>query len=196
MINSIIMASGYGRRMGKNKLMMPFRNKPLVAHIIEKVLQCNFYNSVIVAKDDEVLKLAESKGIASVKNNEAYIGQSQSIKLGIKALPKADGYMFFTADQPFLNVKTIKDLMDAFEKNNKFIIVPRYKEQKGSPTIFPAKFIKELMLLEGDNGGKAIIDAHMNEVMFFDVKNEYVLKDVDTEKDYEKIIKMKGENYD
>lgn len=190
------MASGYGRRMGKNKLMMPFRNKPLVAHIIEKVLQCNFYNSVIVAKDDEVLRLADSMGIPAIKNNKAYIGQSQSIKLGITALPKADGYMFFTADQPLLDVKTIKALMDTFEKNNKYIIVPRYKKQKGSPTIFPARFIEKLILLEGDNGGKAIIDAHINEVMFFDVENEYVLKDVDTEKDYERIINMKGENYD
>lgn len=192
MINSIIMASGYGRRMGGNKLILSYKNKTLVEHIIEKVMKCNFCSKVIVAKDEEVMRLARNRGITVVKNDKAYIGQSQSIKLGIKNSPKADGYMFFTADQPLLDIDTIKLLMDIFEKNSRYIIIPRYKDKHGSPVIFPIRFINELMELEGDNGGKVIINNHKEDVLYVDIKKEYVLLDVDTKEDYGRIINMKG----
>lgn len=192
MINCVIMASGYGRRMGKNKLLLPYKDKTLVEHIIEKVNYCDFYTRVIVARDERILNLAINSGLKAVKNNNANIGQSQSIKLGINNLPKADGYMFFTADQPLLDIETIKVLMNTFEKSNKSIIVPRVNNRNGSPVIFPLRLIYELKTLQGDNCGRQVINNHIEDVIFVYVRNEYLLMDVDTWEDYKKIINIKG----
>lgn len=191
MINAIIMASGYGRRMGKDKLLLPFRDKLLVEHIIEKVIACDFYNTVIVSRDERILELASRKGIQVVQNNSAYKGQSESIKLGIMNTLKADGYMFFTADQPLINVGTIGRLIEIFNKNSNSIVVPRFEEKRGNPVIFPAKFINELMLIEGDKGGKSVITKNIKDVIFVEIKNEYELIDIDTYEDYEKILNIK-----
>ena len=191
MINCIIMASGYSRRMGREKLLLPYKNKPLVQHIIEKVSACDFSSSIIIAKDRQILNLAAKNGLKTIENNSAFLGQCQAIKLGIINSPKAQGYMFFTADQPLIDVETIKLLMNIFEKNHDSIIVPRFKERKGSPVIFPLKYVNELLKLEGDKGGRKIISKHREHVIFVDVNDENSLMDIDIWEDYEKIINTK-----
>lgn len=188
MVNAVIMASGDSSRMGKNKLMLPYNEKPIIEHVIDAVQKCNFNEVILVAKEKEVLDIGENINILTILNTEAYKGQSQSIKLGILNTCESDGYMFFTADQPLIDFYTINLLLDSFVKNNNYIIIPRYKNKVGSPTIFPKRFKEELLNLQGDIGGKAIISNHLNEVLFVDIKNDYFLFDIDTIKDYEYIL--------
>lgn len=191
MINAIIMASGNGRRMGKDKLMLPYRYKTLVQHTIEKVMACDFYSSVIVAKDENIKDLAEAYGLRVIKNSNASFGQSESIRLGIENSPKAEGYMFFTADQPLLDIETISLLKNTFEENNESIIVPIFKGEKGSPVIFSHLFLHELKSLQGDVGGRVVINNNINKVKFVEVRDKKILFDVDTQEDYERLLSIK-----
>jgi molybdenum cofactor cytidylyltransferase len=187
MINAIIIASGYGKRMGTNKLLLPFQGKALVEHIIDKVMSCDFYSRILVAHHKQIVSLGRKKGIQVVYNVDAYRGQSESIKLGIINSPQADGYMFFTADQPLIDVKTIELLMNSFNETKNLIIVPKHMDKRGNPVIFPGKFIDELLTLQGDNGGRIIINKFIEDVRFIQVRNEYVLMDIDTKKDYKQL---------
>ncbi|MBD8047890.1 MAG: molybdenum cofactor cytidylyltransferase [Clostridium argentinense] len=188
MVNAVIMASGYSTRMGKNKLLLPFRDRPIIEHVIDAVKKCTFNEIILVGKDSKILDIGKSKNILTVLNTESYKGQSQSIKLGILNTSPADGYMFFTADQPLIDSYTINLLLDTFAKNKNSIIVPRYKNKSGSPTIFSVKFKEQLLDLQGDIGGRSIIHNNSNKVLFVDLKSNYPLLDVDTIKDYENII--------
>jgi molybdenum cofactor cytidylyltransferase len=191
MISAVIMASGFGRRMGTNKLLLPYKGKYLVEHIIEIVSQYNFHEKIIVARDDIVLELAKRKGFIAIKNNRAYIGQSQSIKLALQCALKTEGYIFFTADQPFIDNQTIKLLVYSFTMNSKSIIVPKHGNRKGSPVIFPLKFVDELKNLEGDNGGGKVMNSHREDIVFVEIKNELSLMDIDTREDYRRLIVTK-----
>ncbi|GAA0121811.1 molybdenum cofactor cytidylyltransferase [Clostridium faecium] len=188
MVNAVIMASGYSTRMGKNKLLLPFRDRPIIEHVIDAVKKCTFNEIILVGKDSKILDIGKSKNILTVLNTESYKGQSQSIKLGILNTSPADGYMFFTADQPLIDSYTINLLLDTFAKNKNSIIVPRYTNKSGSPTIFSVKFKEQLLDLQGDIGGRSIIHNNSNKVLFVDLKSNYPLLDVDTIKDYENII--------
>ncbi len=156
MVNAVIMASGYSTRMGKNKLMLPFKGKPIIEHVIDAIKECNFNEIILVGQEKEVLDIAKKKNILTVLNTKAYKGQSQSIKLGILNTSPSKGYMFFTGDQPLLDSYTINSLLNTFTRNNDYIIIPKYKDKVGSPTIFPKKFKNELLNLQGDVGGKAL----------------------------------------
>jgi molybdenum cofactor cytidylyltransferase len=191
MINAIIMASGNGKRMGANKLLLKYQGKALVEHIIDKVITCDFYSTVLVSQYEQVLSLGSERAMKLVHNHNPEKGQSESIKLGILNSPKADGYMFFTGDQPLMDVETIKLLMDSFNESSNLIIVPRYSEKRGNPVIFPKKFIAELLEIQGDSGGRSIINKHLEEVKFLEVKNEYLLNDIDTEEQYKQLLNMK-----
>lgn len=188
MVNAVIMASGYSTRMGENKLLLPFKGKPIIEHVIDAIKECTFNEIILVGKENQILDIGKNKNILTVLNTESYKGQSQSIKLGILNTCASDGYMFFTADQPLIDSYTINLLLDTFMKNKNSIIVPRYKTKAGSPTIFSTKFKDQLLNLQGDVGGKAIINNHLSEVLFIDLKSDYSLLDVDTVKDYEYIL--------
>lgn len=188
MINAIIMASGFSKRMGVNKLLLEFRNKTLIENIIDKINECEFYDIVLVAKDKRILEIGVSKGIKVVYNERAELGQSESIKLGINNSKEAEGYAFFTGDQPLMNIDTIKYLMESFNESKDSIIVPAFNGKRGTPVIFPRKFKSALLSLEGDSGGRQIISIHSDAVKFIEVNNELLLFDIDTREDYQKLL--------
>lgn len=188
MINAIIMASGFSSRMGTNKLLLPYKEKALIEHILDKVKECDFFSTVLVAQNFEVIGLAKKRGLKVIYNERAKNGQSESIKSGILNSPDAMGYAFFTADQPLIDIKTIKFLMDSFYKEKDSIIIPIFEEKRGTPVIFPKKFKEELLALEGDAGGRTIIKKYMNSVKLIEVREECILWDIDTQEDYRNLI--------
>jgi len=188
MINAIIMASGNSKRMGINKLLLQYKDKTLIEYVLENVIKCDFYSTVLVSQYEKVLSLGRERVMEVVHNYNPEKGQSESIKLGIRNSPKAQGYMFFTGDQPLMDVETIKLLMDSFNESGNLIIVPRYNEKRGNPVIFPRKYIEELLELQGDSGGRSIINKHLDEVKFLQVKHEWLLDDIDRSEDYQKLL--------
>lgn len=188
MITAIIMASGYSKRMGENKLLLNYKGKLLIEHTIDTVLQCDFLEVILVAREVKIIKIAKNKGLKVIKNENAVKGISESIKLGIRNADESEGYMFFTADQPLLDVDTIKVLLSEFKENKSYIFVPKYQGKRGSPVIFPEKFKKAFLELEGDVGGKTIINKHLDQVRFVSIKDHKKMFDIDTPEDYYQIL--------
>lgn len=191
MVSAVILASGYGKRMGRNKLLMPFKEKPLVEHVIDEVLKCSFDDITLVARDEEVIELGKSKDLKTIINKEAHKGQSQSVKLGVLNSGEAEAYMFFTGDQPFINKALIEKLIRNFYDYRDFIIVPRHEGGRGNPVIFPEKFKEELLSLEGDQGGRVIIQKYIDKVYFVDIEDKSLFLDIDTPEDYERLVNMR-----
>ncbi|MGE5628248.1 MAG: molybdenum cofactor cytidylyltransferase [Solirubrobacterales bacterium] len=195
MICAIIMASGSSKRMGKNKLLLPFLGKSLIENIIDIILESKFSKIVLVAASEEIIEIGQNKNIVSLYNKNAEYGQSESIKIGLGTSPDFDGYMFFTGDQPLLDGDTIRTLINAFENNKNKIIIPSFEGKSGNPVIFPVKFYNELMNLSGDVGGRIIINKYNDEVLKVEVNNKYVLFDVDTPEEYSKIIDLQKDEF-
>ena len=128
LITAIVMASGFSKRMGLNKLLMKYNNKFLIEYTLEKISQCDFAQKIIITQYEEIEKLIEDLNFKVVINENAHKGQSESIKLGVKSSEKCDGYMFFVADQPLINQKDIEKLIRVFRENKDFIVIPKYKK--------------------------------------------------------------------
>jgi len=190
MITAIILASGYSRRMGQNKLLLNYRGKSLIEHTIETIEMCGFSEIIIVAREEKIIDIANKYGLKVIINGNADKGISESIKLGVRNAKETKGFMFFMADQPFLDVDTVKELNNAFEENLDSIIIPRFDGKKGSPVIFPYSFKGDFLLLEGDVGGKVIINKNLDKVKFVEVQDAAKLFDVDTNENYEYILKL------
>jgi molybdenum cofactor cytidylyltransferase len=194
MISAIILAAGYSRRMGVNKLLLKYRGKSLIQSTIDTILQCGFSEVILVGRVEEIIEIGNINGLIVVENQNAEKGISESIKLGVLHAKEVDGYMFFTADQPFLDVDTIKSLIREFIENPTYIIVPRCDERQGNPVIFPPDLKEEFLKLEGDIGGKTIINENPDRVRFIETNDSWELFDVDTSENYEFIIKLEDNN--
>lgn len=192
MITAIIMASGFSRRIGERKLLLKINNKPIVEWVIDLVDTINFHEEILVYRDKEIEAIGKKRGFKTVFNDKAIEGMSSSMKLGIlNSSKKIDGYIFFTADQPFLDVKAIEKLMDSFYQGKGSIIVPRFEGQRGNPVIFHSKWRESLLDVKGDKGGRDIIKNNLNEVYFLDISSARQGMDIDTWEDYRSAVKNK-----
>lgn len=190
MIIAIVMASGFSRRMGENKLLMDFNGKTIIENTFEALKKCDFKEVIVVSQYEEVLKIANKYQFKFVLNDNAQIGQSESIKLGIRNSGKCDGYMFFVGDQPLINNDDLKELINGFRENKEYIVIPRYDNKTGNPVIFPTCLKNNLLSLKNDEKGKKVINEY-DKIKYVNV-SKYTLLDVDTKVDYENLKKLKG----
>ena len=84
-------------------------------------------------------------------------------------------------DQPFISVKTLNLVIDNFVSGDKGIVCVGCGNNKGNPVIFSKKYINELLSLEGDNGGKKVINNNLNDLKIVKIDNEIELVDIDTQ---------------
>lgn len=187
-ISAIVMASGLSKRMKKDKLHLEINNKKIYEYVLETINKYNFYETIVAAKDDDILKKAESLGFVGVKNTKYFLGQSESIKISLEKSKQTDGYMFFVADQPFIKLSTVEKLCNTFKKNPHSIIVPYYNGVKGNPVVFPSYMKGQFMELKYDSGGKVVINNNKENIVRVDIETKDEYMDIDTEEDY-KLVK-------
>lgn len=182
--SAIVMASGLSRRMGKNKLLLPYRGKPIAAYTLDLVKGLDLKERILVTAYDEVAALGKERGFQVVINDENEEGKAASIRKGLDAAEDADGYLFFVADQPLLKKETVEKMLRLFEKENR-IIAPVYRGRKGNPVLFPAGFKEELSGLTGDEGGSKIVKRES--YLPLEIDNPRELEDIDTVESYERL---------
>lgn len=184
-ITAIIMASGLSTRMGDNKLLLNYKNEPIIQYVFEAVKNCLFYEVIVISQYNEIKEISENYEFKYVHNEKSDIGQSESIKLGILNSKPCDGYMFFVGDQPLVDEIYIKNMISAFYKNLDYIIIPKFKNKTGNPVIFPFSKKEELLKLKNDEKGKKVINKTSN-IKYIEVP-ESMLFDIDTKEDYKKL---------
>lgn len=184
MFTGILMASGYSRRMGRNKLLLPFRGKPLFRHGLEAACASRLDHCIVITNQPEIMGFCQSSGIRYIENNLASEGQSASIRLGAAHAPAGSSYMFLPADQPFLSPDIINRLISAGKESPGSIIIPKYNGISGSPAVFPHALKAELCALSGGARGSKVIREHSGLLRFIHFEEDLPLADIDTPEDY------------
>lgn len=187
MITGIILASGYSRRMKKDKLIMNINGKPMVEWAIRACSNSKLDHIILVYRNPKVKEIGDKYRIKNIYNEKAYLGQSEGIKLGIKSVRNADGYMFLTGDMPYIDSKLIDRLIEEYKKNPNSIIVPYYNGKQGMPTIFPKEYKEDFLNINGDKGGRDIIRKNPNLVKKIYIRDEKLGMDIDTMEDVERL---------
>lgn len=192
-LSVIYLASGFGKRFGKNKLLEILEGKPLFAHGLGTILKLRAYleaemgirtRVVLVSQYPEILDFGKEMGVEVVENPCAAEGITASIRLGTEAAGEnEDYYLYAVADQPWLRWETVAGLIQHF--------LPRtYSDQvsigclacgkrRGNPVIFHKRHRAELLTLKGDRGGSQLIKRYPEEVMEYPAEAGELV-DIDT----------------
>lgn len=181
-VDAVVMASGYSKRFGgEDKLLKKIEGVSVIEYLFKNLKTLPFKSVNVVGRNVQVERLSRKYGYRYIENKKSDLGQSESIKAGMKVC-FGEGMMFFTGDQPLLKTESILKLLQAFQEED-LITRPVFEGVPCSPVIFPARYREELLKLEGDNGGRKVIRGAkiIKEVEFID-GNEF--KDIDTEKDF------------
>lgn len=187
---AVLMASGFSKRFGRqNKLLVPFRGKPLAKYTLELAAAMDFRAGIFfVAAHDNVAALAaDMPDVTVIKNNAPERGIRESIRLGVEAAGfSAAYYLFFPCDMPFLEANIVQGILDA--RRNGCIVEPRFRGAPGNPCLFSAAFREELLSLKEGETPKIIKERHPEAVIGFEADSPIVLEDVDDEASYIKMI--------
>jgi molybdenum cofactor cytidylyltransferase len=193
-ISAILLGAGKSKRMGVDKLLLPWRKKTVLEHCFETLLQSEVQEIVVVlgTRNKWVKNRFQGGKAKVVVNPYSRRGMSTSIRKGLQAIhPGSAGILIALGDQPFLKTRTINVLVRAFDRRRKGIIIPSFRDRMGHPVIFHKRYRKELLNLRGDVGGRTVVERHPEEVKVIPIKSEGVVKDLDTWQDYVKEFRKK-----
>lgn len=194
-ISAILLGAGESKRMGVDKLSLPWGRRTILEHCFETLLRSEVEELVVVLgiRNKEVKNLFQGRKVKIVINPHSKRGMSTSIRKGLQAIhPSSDGILIALGDQLFLKTGTINALIRAFGQGKGGIVVPSFQGEKGHPVIFHRRYKRELLNLKGDVGGRSIIERHPEDVRVVPVKSIGVVKDVDTWQDYIKNSGRRG----
>jgi molybdenum cofactor cytidylyltransferase len=195
MISAILLGAGASKRMGVDKLSLPWGRKTVLEHCFETLLRSQVHELVVVLgiRNNKMKNLIQGRKVKVVINPHSHGGMSTSIRRGLQAIhPSCHAILIALGDQPFLKTRTINALMHAFDQGKGGVIVPSFRGRKGHPVIFHRRYKKELLDLKGDVGGRSIIERHPEDLRVVPVKSIGVVKDVDTWQDYKNVSGRRG----
>jgi molybdenum cofactor cytidylyltransferase len=194
MITGIILASGFSKRMEDEKLLLDVGGVPMVERVIWAARSPLIGEGILIYRCDAIKEIGKRYSLKTVYNPHAEEGQSAAVKLGIScADPATHGFMFFVGDQPCLTQSTVNELIGIFAEKNNSVVVPLYNGRRGNPVIFPSILRETLLRLEGDCGGRTVIERMGNNIILVPIDEGNEGKDIDTKADYEKIHNFSDE---
>ncbi|MBB6446775.1 NTP transferase domain-containing protein [Bacillus benzoevorans] len=198
-IYGIVLASGRSIRMGQPKLLLPWKGRPMLEHVLSKMKGIPFSDVKVVvsSQNPELEKAAAKFAYSIVKNNTPEQGMGHSLSLAIQTLPMpSEAAVIVLGDQPTIAAEDIGRICLAFKQLRagqaappKVIMQMQYRDGRvGHPVLFSHHFFSELRHLSGDKGGKEIIqrNACSRSLCFSD--NPYP-NDIDTPDDYHQLWK-------
>jgi len=189
MISGIILAAGAAQRMGRQKLLLDLKGKPVLQWVLEAALSSELDEVVCVVREaNEIQKgisLKDDK-LRWVTNEKASEGQNTSVIAGLKAInPQSEAALFLVGDQPLVKRDLIDGLIDLFRKTTALIVAPTFQGQTRNPVLFRKDLFPEFLKLTGDRGGRRLIEKYKDKTVFLEWKEEDPFLDVDRWEDYE-----------
>jgi molybdenum cofactor cytidylyltransferase len=187
-IAAIVLAAGFARRMGRQKLLLDLKGKPVVRWSVEAVLPHVGDGVVVTGQDDSSLRAAlAGLAVRFAVNPRPQEGQGSSIAVGTAALkPWTAAALVVLADQPLTPPSVIPALLAAQRESGRAIAVPSYRGTRGTPVVFSAAVFPELRALGGDAGARSVVSARPErvQVVEFDLP---MPSDVDTPEDFARL---------
>ncbi|MBM3134653.1 MAG: molybdenum cofactor cytidylyltransferase [Chloroflexi bacterium] len=187
-VSAVVLAAGGGRRLGRLKQLLPWGGQTMIEHVVDTVLASTVDEVVVVlgCQAAAVQQVLTGRPVRVVVNAAWEEGLASSLRAGLAALsPQAEAVLFVLGDQPRLTAQTIDRLLAHYRTTRCPIVVPVHRGRRGNPVLFARSLFPELLVLQGDVGGRVLLDKQRADIAEVDVGSEEILVDVDTLEDYE-----------
>jgi molybdenum cofactor cytidylyltransferase len=184
---AVILAAGGSRRMGTQKMLLPFGDGTIVERVVRAALDASLQGIVVVLGADEARvreKLAPYPVTFAV-NADWRRGMLSSVQTGFEALPeKATAVVVMLGDQPFVKAETVDELVAHHRENRKGIVLPVHGSRRGHPVLIDKKYGAEIVALGPEGTLREVVHAHAADVLEVEIDDPDILRDIDTPEDY------------
>ena len=166
-IPAVILAAGASSRLGRPKQLVLLQGETLLQRTVKAALDagCGPVRVVLGAAWEESKKNIQDLPVELLFNGGWQEGMASSIRLGLEALPPdAEAVLLLVCDQPALDAKRLRGLLDAHRLAPEALVACAYGGTRGIPALFPRRLFPGLLALQGDRGAKGLLqgpDVHL-----------------------------------
>lgn len=193
-VTGAILAAGMSSRMGRNKLLLPFRRSTIIGETVRHLAASQVDNLLVVTghESESVRQATEAvdvERLSFVNNPDYRSGRAESIKCAVKSVGSdTDGILFMLGDKPGVSTSLIDRALDHFTRVRPPLLYIKTPFGRGHPIIFARALFNELVELSGDMIGQALIEKYQQDsVELFDDDDQI---DVDNHKNYLRLLSL------
>ena len=188
MISAVVLAAGQSKRMGQQKMLLPWGNITVIEKVINTLLGSGIddIHIVVGGSRNHVIKILREYQLDFIINKNFRNGEMlTSLKLGIKSLQNdTEAALIVLGDQPQIESSIIQTIINRFKSSQNPIIVPSYKMKRGHPLLISRQLWKALLMLSPPMTLRDFLNENNKIIDYLIVNNNSVIQDLDTPEDY------------
>jgi len=190
----ILLAAGFSRRFGAaDKLLQLLPDgRPIALAAAGNLIKAIPLTIAVLRPNNKALaELLKNAGLEIIFCDSQQTEMADSLSAAVHFAAQFDessaGFVIALADMPYIKPDTIRAI--AHELNaGESIVAPTYQNERGHPVGFSAKFRSELEQLKGDEGARAILKRHADQVKLLECNDPGIVADIDTSQDLNTIM--------
>ena len=189
---AIILAAGSSRRMGTQKMLLPYGTSTILETVVDHVLESSVDHVLVVLGPDpaKIREKLAGKAVKFCHNTKHEEGMLSSVICGFQALPdEAETALIYLGDQPNIPAEVSNAVLKAYNEELFGIVIPVYEHRRGHPLLVDMKYRREVEKLDLEQGLRILRHQFPEDVLEVDVKESGILLDIDTREDYDNATK-------
>jgi molybdenum cofactor cytidylyltransferase len=187
----VILAAGASSRMGQPKLLLPWKNGTVLAHLLQLwtdleaaqiavVIAPNSPLDAHVGEADEIVNPRPELGMfSSVQSAASWGGWKEALT----------HFAVTLGDQPHVGIDTLRHVMDYARENPEYICQPARKGRGRHPVVLPRDIFRKIANSDQPNL-KSFLQNRQSERRMFEMDDAALDLDIDTPEDYERALQF------
>jgi molybdenum cofactor cytidylyltransferase len=190
-VKALILAAGFSSRMKTNKMLLPMGDMTVIENTLQGFLQPDVDGVAVVLghEKEKIASVLASYPVEIIENPHFSQGMGSSVQAGIEQLQKDEdlaGVMITPGDMPFIQTKTVREIIKTYREFTYPIIIPVYRGRRGHPAFFAQELLPQLLAIAGDEGARGVIHRNPKKCFYLEVDDSGILIDMDAPEEYEK----------
>ena len=190
---AVIPAAGESRRMGRPKLLLPWRGKTIIDHVLDAWTASRVDHVVVVARagDEALLDALRRRNVDVALADPPPEEMKDSVAVGLAfarrtyAPGPGDVWLLAPADMPRLSSAVIDRLLAEHDSRSPQILVPQAGNRNGHPVLFPWGLAEEVEKLGANEGINVLRERSPWRAVGID--DSAAFDDLDTPEDYRRL---------
>jgi molybdenum cofactor cytidylyltransferase len=182
-IGGLVLAAGASRRMGCDKALIPYRGRTFLETIIAMLREAGILQVAVVLGHhaEEIQRAADLSGVEVVINSDYRLGQTSSLKAGLRAFAgrDLDAIVLCLVDHPAVSSATIRRLIGAYLESQAPVVVPVFDGRRGHPVLLSRELFGSIHALSADQGANQAIRQYREQTRLVPVHDAGVVLDID-----------------